>query len=223
MIRTKKGRAEYRIGLVLIASALCLTGYNIWSSWRAGKASRAALEQFRSALPSATVPAAAQPVPSGSGAPVRPSEPAAGETAVPDYVLNPEMDMPESRIDGLSYMGVLDIPALGLELPVLSDYVFEHLRVAPCRFSGTAYRDDLVICAHNYASHFGRLGSLSVGDRVALTDLDGNVFSYAVQEIIVLNPSEPEAFTDSGYPLTLFTCTVDGTARVAVRCVQNAP
>lgn len=218
-IRKKKGRTEWRIGLLLIAAALCLTGYNLRENSLAGSNSREALVQLREALTATGT--VRLPDASDRGQAGLPEDEPGGETEYPDYVLNPRMDMPARAIDGLNYMGVLDIPALGLELPVLSDYVFDHLKAAPCRFSGSAYTDDLVICAHNYTSHFGRLGALSSGDAVILTDMDGNVFSYAVREIIVLNPAEPEAFIQSGYDLTLFTCTLDGTARLAVRCART--
>jgi sortase A len=39
-----------------------------------------------------------------------------------------------------------------------------------------------------------------------------------VAEIEQLSPIEVKAMEESGYPLTLFTCTVGGSYRVAVRC-----
>ena len=125
------------------------------------------------------------------------------------------MEMPTKEIDGLSYLGTL---ALSLQLPILSDYVFDNLRIAPSRFTGSVYTNNMVICAHNYSSHFGNLKRLSAGDRLTLTDMDGNVFSYVVREILTLKPYEKEEFTESGYALTLFTCNISGEARVTVRC-----
>lgn len=188
-MRNGHGRIELLAGLLLLTAALGLTGANLWRDRQAGAASRAALSQLE----------AQRPAPGeGAGA--------------------PRGEMPVQEAGGRFYLGVLTIPALELRLPVLSEYVLEHLQTAPCRFAGSAYTDDLVLCAHNYRSHFGRLASLSAGDPLTLTDRAGNVFSYAVREILVLEPYETEEFTESGYALTLFTCTVSGQARVVVRC-----
>lgn len=34
--------------------------------------------------------------------------------SIPDYVLNPDMDMPEVDVDGMSCIGTLEIPRLDL-------------------------------------------------------------------------------------------------------------
>ena len=44
--------------------------------------------------------------------PVLPSGETLEEAYFPDYILNPEMDMPEKEVDGQKYIGVLRIPAL---------------------------------------------------------------------------------------------------------------
>ncbi len=196
----RRGRIEVIIGLLLLAAALCITSYNFYEDGKARSASMDVLSQLNELL-------------SGANVDVQ-----SGQTEYPDYILNPQMDMPTKRINGLDYMGVLDIPALDLSLPVLSDYVFDNLRISPCRFAGSAYTDNLVICAHNYNSHFGMLKYMSVGDTMSLTDMDGNVFNYEIKEILVLDPSLPEEFIENGYALTLFTCTVSAEARVTVRC-----
>ena len=140
------------------------------------------------------------------------------ETETPDYRLNPEMEMPAVRIDDREYIGVLSIPALGRELPVISSWDYPGLRVAPCRYTGSAYTDDLVIAAHNYASHFGRLRELSQGDSIRFTDTDGNVFDYVVSELEILEPYAVSQMTEGDWDLTLFTCTPGGQYRVTLRC-----
>ena len=49
-IRKKKGRTDWMIGLLLLAAALCLTGYNLRENSLAGSNSREALVQIREAL-----------------------------------------------------------------------------------------------------------------------------------------------------------------------------
>ena len=96
------------------------------------------------------------------------------------------------------------------------------MKTAPCRFTGSAYTDDLVLMAHNYERHFGRLKDLGVGDAVRFTDMDQNVFSYRVEAVELLQAEDVENMTAGEWPLTLFTCTVGGAYRVTVRCERIA-
>lgn len=129
-----------------------------------------------------------------------------------------ESAMTEVMIDGYSYIGYVAIPELGLELPVMSEWSYPRLRIAPCRYFGSTKTDDLVIAAHNYSRHFGNIKNLTPGDAVYFTDMDGVVTVYGIVEVDTLNPTDVEEMTDSGYDLTLFTCTYGGKSRVTVRC-----
>lgn len=144
----------------------------------------------------------------------------AAETEIPDYILNPEMDMPETEIDGTKYIGTLEIPKIALDLPVISEWSYPNLKIAPCRYFGSAYLDNMVIAAHNYKSHFREIENLSAGDEVVFTDMDGNRFFYSVAAAEVLPPEAVEEMI-SGWDLTLFTCNSAGTFRVAIRCDRN--
>lgn len=119
------------------------------------------------------------------------------------------------------YAGVIAIPDLSLELPVIDQWNYARLKVAPCRQSGAAADGDLVIAAHNYKSHFGYLDRLEPGASVIFTDMEGTVYRYAVEEIRQLEPEDVEdvfSVFSSEYPLVLYTCTPGGKARVAVFC-----
>ena len=119
------------------------------------------------------------------------------------------------------YAGVIVIPDLSLELPVIDQWSYARLKVAPCRQSGAAADGDLVIAAHNYKSHFGYLDRLEPGASVIFTDMEGTVYRYAVEEIRQLAPEDAEDVSSvfsSEYPLVLDTCTPGGKARVAVFC-----
>lgn len=126
--------------------------------------------------------------------------------------------MQVEEIDGYGYIGYLSIPSLSLELPIMSEWDYPRLRKAPCLYHGSVYTDDFVIAAHNYRRHFGRLAELLPGDSVIFTDMNGTAHWFAVVELQELVPTAIEEMTDSGYPLTLFTCTYGGQARVALRC-----
>ena len=139
---------------------------------------------------------------------------------IPDYVLDPSRDMPVREIDGIAYAALLEIPALELELPVLAEWSYDNLRLGPCRYSGSVYQNDMVIAGHNYSTQFGALRTLSLGDRVFVTDMDGNRFVFEVAEFHTLAPEQVEEMTGSEWDLTLFTCTVGGATRLAVCCTR---
>ena len=126
--------------------------------------------------------------------------------------------MPVVTLDGYDYVGYVEIPMLELKLPVMADWDYTRLKVAPCRQFGSSRTDDLVIAAHNYESHFGHLKDLSVGSTVTFTDMAGIVNPYCVEKIETLNPDDVDAVQNSGYDLVLYTCTRGGRTRVTVFC-----
>ena len=143
---------------------------------------------------------------------------------IPDYQLNPEMEMPEVSLPGLEEagcIGILEIPSINIKLPVLSTWSYSLLKKAPCRYTGSIYLDNMVIAAHNSDAHFKKLSNLQEGDTVTFTDAVGNVFTYTVAGIELLQPDEVENMTNGQWPLTLFTCTYGGASRVTVRCEKN--
>jgi sortase A len=219
-------------GLLLLVLAALLVFYNFWEDFQAEQASEQVLQQLSQvveeksheteSLESAAPTVTAEPADSEDVEQETQDEAPVLTTAepVPIYVSNPEIEMPTIEIEGNAYIGWLDIPSLSLSLPVMSQWSYANLNIAPCRYSGSAYLDNLVIAAHNYKSHFRNIKNLTAGDQVCFTDADGNVFTYEVAEVEQLSPTEVEAMEQSGYPLTLFTCTVGGSFRVAVRCVE---
>ena len=200
----KLGTFWIHLGLLLLAAALFLSAYNEMESHEARNSAQQVIAQMCQTLPTETAAETEAP-------------------AIPEYLLDAEREMPVQTINGRDYIGVLTIPSLELELPVLSQWDYPALKVAPCRYSGSLYQDNLIICAHNYASHFGKLKNLRVGDTAIFTDMAENVvrFQLAAQETI--QPEDLEAMEAGDWDLTLFTCTVGGQSRVTVRFVREDP
>lgn len=243
IMRRKKGRVLITAGCLLLLSAGLLTAYNLYDEQRATQQAQEAFDQLEMLV----LPQRQQFAPVGQQfAPIEvelqlpefAQQPVQVVTAalpeverveadeivvipeveIPDYVLNPKMEMPVVRYENEEYIGLLEIPALGLKLPIMSEWSYSRLKKSPCRYTGSAYLDNLVLSAHNYESHFGRLKELDEGERIVFTDTDGNRFNYEVVFIETLKPTAIRAMTSSEYDLTLFTCTVGGKSRVTVRC-----
>lgn len=131
-----------------------------------------------------------------------------------------DTEMKVVDIEGNDYIGYLDIPELNVTLPVMSECDYSRLRVAPCRYYGSIKTDNLVICAHNYKSHFGYIGELSLDSMVMFTDMEGTKNMYTVTSVEILHPTDTELVKDTGDDLILYTCTYSGRTRIVVRCTE---
>ena len=196
------------LGALLILAAAALLAYNKWDAARADKAAQQALGELEQTL-TTTV-----------------EEKAKSETVVLQPELDPAQPMTETELDGWSYIGFLSIPSIGLDLPVMSEWSYAGLKIAPGRYSGSTYADNMVVCAHNYAKHFSPIKWLAEGTPVYFTDMDGMRWSYEVSYVENLQPTQIEKMTEKTgesdqWDLTLFTCTTGGRARCAVRCVRT--
>lgn len=131
-----------------------------------------------------------------------------------DYVGN----MLVTHIAEYDFIGYISIPNLELQLPVMSETKMELMKIAPCRFSGSPKTNDLVIGAHNYQSHFGNIDDLVQGNKVYFTDMEGVTWEYEVEFTEILSPNEADELQNGEFPLTIYTCTYDGSSRITVRC-----
>ena len=122
------------------------------------------------------------------------------------------------EVDGYDCIGILSVPVLDLELPVLTDWSYAKLKKAPCHYYGSYYEKDFVIAAHNYKSHFGRLSKLQAGDIVVFTDINNIEHYYEVVLLETLPKNATKEMITSGFDLSLYTCTPGGSNRVTVRC-----
>ena len=192
-MRNKLGTICMILGTVLILAALSLF---LWNRREAEQAGEAAADILPQVVEQIAETAAEAPAPPDPFAPT----------------------MTEAEIDGYLYIGYLSIPALGLELPVMSEWDYNRLNIAPCRYSGSTKTDDLVIAAHNFAQHFGGLSGLTGGEQVIFVDMDNVVSTYTVVAVEILAPTAVEEMTNGEYDLSLYTCTYGGRSRVTVRC-----
>ena len=208
--KTRLGNVLLAAGALFLAAALLLTGSNLVETYQAGQASARLSQAVFSRIESQT-----QEADSLSQATL-----AGGEEETPEHLLNPEMEMPVEEIEGNGYIGLLEIPALGLSLPVMSEWSYPNLKLAPCRYSGSAYTGNFTIAGHNYSTHFGPIGGLNAGDSITFTDMQGNRFAYEVQVVETLEATAVEDMVGEEWDLTLFTCDLSGESRITVRCLR---
>lgn len=207
--KRKKGKFYKASGVLLGTAALLLAGYNLWNDYQSGKYADDALQLILNMVPErvGTVEEQLQEVFSAS------------EVEYPDYMLNPNMEMTVRMIQGQEYIGVIEFPTLSLKLPVISEWSEERLKLAPCRYTGSVYMNDMIVAGHSYKNHFRKIRKLQVGAPVVYTDMDGNRFVYEVIGTEVIEGTDVEQMEKGEWDFTIFTCTPNGGSRYTVRCV----
>lgn len=188
----KRGITAMIIGAVMILGAVALVGYNAWEEERASSSVDDLLPKIEQMI----------------------DENLNAQAGTPPAT----KDMATVTVDGNTYVGVLKIPSIGLDLPVLSTWSYPLLKISPCRYSGSLSGEALVIAGHNYARHFGKLVNMKVGDDIYFTDVNGLVYEFVMVESEPLQKTQIEEMTSDDWDLTLFTCDYKARLRIAVRC-----
>lgn len=200
MRRKKAGILCMIAGALLVGSALLLLLHNHNENVQAGQAADKILPELQIAISNRTD---------------------LDTTHVNPYdedAVQGSLEMATLEIDGYDYIGYLSIPALTLELPIMSEWAYPRLKIAPCRQFGSTKSDDLVLAGHNYQRHFGQLSNLHIGDLVQFTDMDGKENYYLVDTVDIISPFAAEKVKNSKWELVLYTCTYGGQNRVMIGC-----
>ena len=140
------------------------------------------------------------------------------------------IDVPEEQksvaSDGTEYysIGVVNIPSINVNYPILSTYSDALLKIAPCKFHGPNPNEigNLCIAGHNYknSKFFSKAPKLENGDIIEITDLGGNTVEYAVYDKFIVYPDELECTsqrTEGRKEITLITCTNDNKKRHIIK------
>ena len=90
--------------------------------------------------------------------------------------------IPSLLIDDVSYMGIVSVPSVGLNLPVRTSEDSGSLQVAPYRYAGTP-TTHLIFVGWDSEEQFGSLSRVGVDDHVEFVDVDGISYSYHVNSL----------------------------------------
>lgn len=172
----------------MIIAAAVLIKNNFDESAKAGEASEALLDEVVEQMPTTVLPA------------------------------KDEGPMPIVDVDGRSFVGTVQIPSLGLLLPIQDEWSTDNAKASICRYKGSVYDNDLIVCGHNYVEHFGTLPDLEIGSEVIVTDMNGKSFFFEVTNMETLGAYDTEEMEAGEWDFTMFTCTIGGSNRVTVRC-----
>ena len=131
------------------------------------------------------------------------------------------MEMPAMQIGGEDYIGLLEIPAFGLTLPIGSSWDAGKVTSYPCRFWGTVYDGSLVVGGADQAGQLDCLDQIWDGGVVTVTDMTGSVFRYMVSRVERSKSAQAEVLLDDAADLSLFVRDAYNLEYIIVRCVTK--
>lgn len=111
-------------------------------------------------------------------------------------------------VNGTDFVGVIEMPAYSLTLPVGNDW--GKTEQNPCRFDGSIYDGTMQIGASNQKGQFDFYREISLGDILTYTDMEGNRYTYAVRYIDSARHADRQTLAEKGAPLTIFIKNVYG-------------
>lgn len=121
-------------------------------------------------------------------------------TAVPE--VRADNEMPALSLDGVDYVGLVEIPSQDACLPVRSDWARDL--PAPCVFSGSLYDGSLVIGAGSQSGQMPFYAQLDSGDVLFFTDMTGCCYAYRINFIEYRDHADAQAFSEHESEITLF-------------------
>lgn len=123
-------------------------------------------------------------------------------------------------------IGIIEIEAIDIRYPVLEGTGNSQIKYAIGHMPETAElgeKGNCVLCGHNGSRNgmfFTNLNKLSAGDKVKITDKNGEIHMYEVTETYIIDPYDNTVKNQSDEEiLTLLTCANKGTKRFVCRCI----
>lgn len=133
----------------------------------------------------------------------------------------------DAEIDGYKVIGIIKIPKINLEYPILETTTVETLNLSITKFLGKEINEigNVTLAGHNNLSGvmFGKIKKLKVGDVIELTDIQNVTLKYEIFKTYIIDPNDiscilPEQ--EGTREITLITCTTGGKNRYIVKARQ---
>ena len=97
-------------------------------------------------------------------------------------------------IENNTIIGIINVPKINLEYPILSTTTKENMKTSITRFSGGNVNEsgNLALAGHNNYDNtmFGKIDELVIGDKIYLTDLQKNTIEYEINSIFITDPND---------------------------------
>lgn len=124
---------------------------------------------------------------------------------------------------GFVMVGYIEIPKTGIKYPVLSETTKKAIETSVAILHGPGLNKpgNTVIVGHNYRNgmFFSDNAKITVGDKIYITDLNGNKVTYIVYNTYETTPEDSDYMvreTNGAMEISLSTCTDDSSARIII-------
>lgn len=135
---------------------------------------------------------------------------------MPNNVVNIEENemQKEIEIEGYKVLGIIRIPKIELEYPILNETNKISMKKSITKFWGPDLNSvgNLTLAGHNNkdGTMFGKIKKLQIGDIIEIEDLYKNTVQYEIFDIYIIEPNDVscvESVDANSKELTLITCT----------------
>lgn len=120
----------------------------------------------------------------------------------------------EIEIDGYKVLGIIRIPKIDLEYPILNETNKISMKKSITKFWGPNLNTvgNLTLAGHNNkdGTMFGKVKKLNIGDIIEIEDLYKNTVKYEIFDMYVIDPNDVscvESVDANTKEVTLITCT----------------
>ena len=134
----------------------------------------------------------------------------------------------ELQMQGHKVIGIIKIPAIDLEYPIIDKTTKETMRISISKFSGGEINEigNVALAGHNNYSGtmFGKNKNLKIKDKIYLTDLTRRTREYEIYNIFVTDPNDTsilETEDKTKRELTLITCKNGRSERLIIKAREN--
>lgn len=147
-------------------------------------------------------------------------------TNIVEYIKNVDLQLPntdeneedntvtEIEIDGYKVLGIIRIPKINLEYPILNETTNLSMKKSITKFWGPNLNEvgNLTLAGHNNrdGTMFGKVKNLEVGDIIEIEDLYKNTVKYQIFDMYVIEPNDVscvKSVDPNAKEVTLITCT----------------
>ena len=130
----------------------------------------------------------------------------------------------DEQIDGYKVIGIINIPKLNIEYPILEKTNEHSLKLSITKFYGEKInqKGNVVLAGHNNLNKkmFGKINKLENGDIIELTDSQMVTVKYQVFNKYVIDPNDIDCIfpiDENTREVTLITCTNRDKNRLVVK------
>lgn len=124
-------------------------------------------------------------------------------------------------------VGIITIPEIKVEYPILSETTDDLLKVSVCKFWGPDPNEvgNLCIAGHNYTNTraFSQAYKLEKGDIIEIKDLSGRTIKYEIYSHFIVKASDTSPtsqITHGKKEVTLITCTNGTKERRIIKAIE---